>query len=209
MTRDEPPAGAGGRPRDATIDERVLATTRELLLEVGWDDLSVRMVATRAGVGRASLSRRWTSKAELVLHAILGETPDLTPFSGTDLTGWVEWVVRGSHQLFNRRDVNEAVPGLLLALRENDDMRKALWANFSTPAVALFAEHLAADTPARRRRAELNARAVLVMAAGAALFLNTVAVDDDSEALRRRIAELLSTSIGDTPPRRGDDRRPR
>ena len=56
MTRDEHPAGAGGRPRDATIDERVLATTRELLLEVGWDDLSVRMVATRAGVPRATVA---------------------------------------------------------------------------------------------------------------------------------------------------------
>ncbi|BBX71702.1 TetR/AcrR family transcriptional regulator [Mycolicibacterium psychrotolerans] len=200
MTRDERPAAAGGRPRDATIDERVLAATRELLLEVGWDDLSVRMVASRAGVGRASLNRRWNSKAELVLHAILGETPDLTPFSGTDLTGWVEWVVRGSHELFGRRDVSEAVPGLLLALRENDDMRKALWANFSTPAVALFAEHLAADTPARRRRAERDARAVLVMAAGAALFLNTVAGEDDTEALRHRIAELLSTSIRSVPP---------
>ena len=200
MTRDDRPAAAGGRPRDATIDERVLAATRELLLDVGWDDLSVRMVATRAGVGRASLSRRWNSKAELVLHAILGETPDLTPFSGTDLTGWVEWVVRGSHELFSRPDVSEAVPGLLLALRESDALRQAVWANFSTPAVELFAEHLAAGTPARRRRVEQDARAVLVMAAGAALFLSTVAVDDDTEALRHRIAELLSTSIRTAAP---------
>ena len=209
MTPDDRPAGAGGRPRDATIDERVLAATRELLLEVGWDDLSVRMVATRAGVGRASLSRRWNSKAELVLHAILGETPDLTPFSGTDLSGWVEWVVRGSHELFSRRDVSEAVPGLLLALRENDDMRKALWANFSTPAVALFAEHLGADTPARRRRVEQDARAVLVMAAGAALFLTTVGVEDDTAALRHRIAELLSAGIRTTASHGRDDRRSR
>lgn len=108
-----------GRPRDTSIDERVLAATRELLVEVGWDDLSVRLVAARCGVGRSSLSRRWASKAELVLHAILGESPDMSPFSGTDLAGWIEWVVRGSHQLFVRPDVSEAVPGLLLALREN------------------------------------------------------------------------------------------
>lgn len=195
MTDEAGRSGSGGRPRDASIDQRVLSVTRELLMEVGWDDLSVRMVATRAGVGRSSLTRRWNSKAELVLHAILGETPDLSPFSGTDLVGWIEWVVRGSHELFSAPDVREAVPGLLLAMRENDEMRKVLWANFSGPAVQLFTDHLQARTPAQRRRADRDARAVLVMAAGAALFMTTVAVDDDSAALRERIAELLIAGV--------------
>jgi len=195
MTADDRDRAAG-RPRDTSIDERVLSVTRELLTEVGWDDLSVRLVATRAGVGRSSLNRRWSSKADLVLHAILGETPDLSPFSGTDLTGWIEWVVRGSHELFSTPEVSVAVPGLLLALRENDDLRKALWANFSGPAVQLFAEHRAATTRAEKRRVDLDARAVLAMAAGAALFMTTVAIEDDSEALRARIAEMLGTAVG-------------
>lgn len=196
MTEQDRGAHSGGRPRDASIDQRVLSVTRELLLEVGWDELSVRMVAVRAGVGRSSLNRRWSSKAELVLHAILGETPDLSPFSGTDLAGWIEWVVRGSHELYSSSHVREAVPGLLLALRENDEMRKALWANFSGPAVQLFTAHLDARTADEKRRAERDARAVLVMAAGASLFLTTVAVEDDSEGLRERITELLAASVG-------------
>ena len=184
-----------GRPRDASIDDRLLSVTRELLMEVGWDELSMRLVAARAGVGRSSLNRRWSSKAELVLHAILGETPDLTPFSGTDLTGWIEWVVRGSHELFRRADVKAAVPGLLLALQENDELRKALWANFSGPAVRLYAEHMSTTDHAANRRAEIDARAVLAMAAGSALFMTTVAVEDDSETLRARIAELLTIAV--------------
>lgn len=197
MSDDRP--GPGGRPRDASIDERVLAATRELLLEVGWDDLSVRLVAMRAGVGRSSLARRWSSKAELILHAILGETPDLAPFASTDLTGWIEWVVRGSHELFSRPDVRAAVPGLLLALRENDDLRKSLWAEFSGPAVQLFAERTDATTPAQRRRADLDARATLAMAAGAALFMTTVAVEDDTESLRSRISALLTEAVRPRP----------
>ncbi|OBB19161.1 TetR family transcriptional regulator [Mycobacteriaceae bacterium 1482268.1] len=195
MTADGGRGSAGGRPRDTSIDERVLSVTRQLLLEVGWDELSVRLVATRAGVGRSSLNRRWASKAELVLHAILGQTPDLSAFSGTDLDGWIEWVVRGSHELFRRPDVQAAVPGLLLALRENDDLRKTLWSNFSGPAVQLFAEHLRATTFEERQRADDDARAVLSMAAGAALFTTTVAVDDDSETLSTRIAELLTAAV--------------
>ena len=196
MTDDDARGRSAGRPRDTSIDERVLAATRELLMEVGWDELSVRLVAARAGVGRSSLNRRWSSKAELVLHAILGEAPDLSPFSGTDLTGWIQWAVRGSHELFNRPDVRAAVPGLLLALRENDHLRRALWSRFSRPAVQLFAERVDAKTPAERRRANLDARATLAMAAGAALFVTTVAVDDDSNALWDRITQLLTTAVG-------------
>lgn len=200
MTDHDRCASRAGRPRDTSIDERVLAVTRGLLVEVGWDALSMRLVAARAGVGRASLNRRWSSKAELVLHAILGETPDLAPFSGTDLTGWIEWVVRGSHELFSRPDVRAAVPGLLLALRENDGLRRDLWARFSGPAVQLFAEDVRATTPAARRRADGDARAALAMAAGAALFVTTVAVEDDSEQLRDRIAQLLTTAVAASHP---------
>lgn len=200
MTDHDRSARASGRPRDTSIDERVLSVTRDLLVEVGWDGLSMRLVAARTGVGRSSLNRRWSSKAELVLQAILGETPDLAPFSGTDLTGWIDWVVRGSHELFARPDVRAAVPGLLLALGENDDLRRDLWARFSGPAVQLFADDVQATTPAKRRRADVDARATLAMAAGAALFVTTVAVEDDSETLRNRIAQLLITAVATSHP---------
>lgn len=200
MTDHDRSARASGRPRDTSIDERVLSVTRDLLVEVGWDGLSMRLVAARTGVGRSSLNRRWSSKAELVLHAILGETPDLAPFSGTDLTGWIDWVVRGSHELFARPDVRAAVPGLLLALSENDDLRRDLWARFSGPAVQLFADDVQATTPAKRRRADVDARATLAMAAGAALFVTTVAIEDDSETLRNRVAQLLITAVAASHP---------
>jgi AcrR family transcriptional regulator len=180
-----------GRPRDASIDERVLAVTREQLVETGWDELSMRLIATRAGVSRSSLDRRWSSKAELVLHAILGATPDLAPFAGTDRAGWVDWVVRGSRQLFARPEVKAAVPGLLLAMAENGELRSQLWADFSAPAVALFADARVGD----RADAERDARAVIAMAAGAALFTSTVAAEDDSDALHARVAEILVAAV--------------
>jgi hypothetical protein len=61
--------------------------------------------------------------------------------------------------------------------------------------VQLFAEHLNARTPAERRRAEDEARAVLAMAAGAAMFMTTVARDVDSQMLSARITELLTAAV--------------
>ncbi|GAB2994297.1 helix-turn-helix transcriptional regulator [Mycobacterium bourgelatii] len=181
---------SAGRPRDASIDERVLSVTRELLVEVGWDALSMRLIAARCGVSRSSLDRRWSSKAELVLHAILGATPDLAPFAGADRLGWVDWVVRGSQQLFARPEVKAAVPGLLLAMGENDELRRRLWSDFSGPAVALFSGD-SDDTS----DAALDARAVIAMAAGAALFLTTIAVEDDTDALHARVAGFLTDAV--------------
>jgi AcrR family transcriptional regulator len=183
-------AKAAGRPRDASIDARVFTVTRALLVEVGWDDLSMRMIAARSGVSRSSLSRRWESKAELVLHAILGETPDLTPFANTDRLGWIDWVARGSRELYARPEVRAAIPGLLLAMGENEQLRSRLWRSFSGPAVALFTAD--ASDP---EEAERDARALMAMAVGASLFLTTVAVEDDNDALHTQIRRILREAV--------------
>ncbi|BAH51714.1 TetR/AcrR family transcriptional regulator [Rhodococcus opacus] len=169
-----------GRPRDPRIDTDVLAVTRAMLVETGWEHLSMRAIATRSGVSRASITRRWPSKAHLVLDAILGATPDLTPFEGTDREGWIRWVVTGSAELFSRPEVREATPGLLAAIRDHDDLRTALWRGFSGPSTQLFG---GAESS--------TATAVLVLAAGAALFTSLVAVEDDTPELRAKILELL------------------
>jgi AcrR family transcriptional regulator len=191
---------SAGRPRDASIDERALTVARELLVEMGWEGLSMRLIAARSGVSRSSLDRRWPSKAELVLHVILGATPDLTPFAGTDRTGWVDWVARGSRELFTRPEVRAAVPGLLLAMAESPDLRRRIWSEFSGPAVALFVGTQPGDAPdaadaADATDAERDARALLAMGVGAALLLTTVAVEDDTEALHARIVDILTTAV--------------
>ncbi|TXH17268.1 MAG: TetR/AcrR family transcriptional regulator [Mycobacterium sp.] len=182
-----------GRPRDASIDDRVLAATRELLSEVGFQELSMRLVAQRSGVTRASLSRRWPSKAALVIDAVMGTTPDLTPFAGTDVYGWIDFVVRGSRALFNRPDMKAAAPDLSLALLEDKEQGRSLWNRFTGPAIDLFADDVGAQTAEERRSAELDARAVLIMAAGAAMYVSTIAADDDSAELEERMVELLTT----------------
>ena len=153
----------------------------------------MRLVAQRSGVTRASLARRWPSKAALVVDAVMGVTPDLTPFAGTDVYGWIDFVVRGSRALFNRPDMKAAAPDLTLALLEDKTLGRSLWNRFTGPAVELFADDVGAQTAEERRSAELDARAVLIMAAGAAMYVSTIAADDDSTELEERIVELLTT----------------
>ena len=58
-----------GRPRDATVEVRVLGATQDVLIEVGFDQLTIDEVAGRCGMSRATIYRRWNDKTELVVAA--------------------------------------------------------------------------------------------------------------------------------------------
>ncbi|MCP4303389.1 MAG: TetR/AcrR family transcriptional regulator [bacterium] len=59
-----------GRPRDPRIQQSILQATREILDEVGYSRLTIEGVAARAGAGKATVYRWWSTKGELVLEAV-------------------------------------------------------------------------------------------------------------------------------------------
>lgn len=69
-------APRAGRPLDPRRDEAILAAALELLGEVGYDQVSMDAIAGRAGVSKATIYRRWDSKATLVVDAIKSRHKD-------------------------------------------------------------------------------------------------------------------------------------
>ena len=59
-----------GRPRDASVDVRVLRETFDLLAEKGFRGLRIDEVARRAGVPKSTIYRRWSSLVELAVDAV-------------------------------------------------------------------------------------------------------------------------------------------
>jgi AcrR family transcriptional regulator len=59
-----------GRPRDPGTDDRITRAAAELLLQRGFDRTTVDDVAARAGVGKATVYRRWPSKEDLAVAAM-------------------------------------------------------------------------------------------------------------------------------------------
>jgi AcrR family transcriptional regulator len=74
MTTPVAPARSPGRPRDARADDAIIDATLALLVEEGFDRLSMDAVAARAGVGKATIYRRWPSKEALVIDAVARRT---------------------------------------------------------------------------------------------------------------------------------------
>jgi len=60
----------GGRPRDPSRDGVIRAAILRLLAEVGYGALTMDAVASEAGVGKATIYRRWRTKQDLVVDTI-------------------------------------------------------------------------------------------------------------------------------------------
>jgi AcrR family transcriptional regulator len=73
MTTDRKP----GRPRDARVDAAVSEATRAVLAEHGFGGATVEAIAARAGVGKATIYRRWPSREALLLGVMSAEVPAL------------------------------------------------------------------------------------------------------------------------------------
>jgi len=59
-----------GRPRDPQVDTAIRQAALDLLVEEGFARMSMEGVASRAGVGKAAIYRRWDSKTALVVDSI-------------------------------------------------------------------------------------------------------------------------------------------
>lgn len=69
---------------DRSRDPAILDATLAALAENGYDDTNMNDIAARAGVGKAAIYRRWSSKAALIADALVYWRPDLMDDDGAD-----------------------------------------------------------------------------------------------------------------------------
>ncbi|HEV7362230.1 MAG TPA: TetR/AcrR family transcriptional regulator [Mycobacterium sp.] len=90
LTQASPPRRRSEKSRTA-----IVTATRELLLERGFDGLTIEAVAARAGVGKQTIYRWWPSRPALVADVMLEDADkilasvDHTDDLAADLVGWV------------------------------------------------------------------------------------------------------------------------
>lgn len=68
-----------GRPRDERIDEDITTAALDLLSSEGFDRFSVEAVAARAGVAKTTVYRRFPTRNDLIVGALLLLNDDLPP----------------------------------------------------------------------------------------------------------------------------------
>ncbi|WP_367124740.1 TetR/AcrR family transcriptional regulator [Streptomyces phytohabitans] len=68
--------GRGGRPRSEQARDAVLHAVDDLLVEVGYAALTMKGIAERAGVGRQTVYRWWSTKAEILFEACVDDAEE-------------------------------------------------------------------------------------------------------------------------------------
>jgi len=124
----ELPAGASGgqrgRPRSQEADRAILTATLDLLASRGLAAMSIEEIAARAGVGKATIYRRWSSKGLLALDAFVAAFAEQQPLPDTGtlrgdliaaLTAWVRAVTRTS--------MGPMLAGLVAEAQHDEELR--------------------------------------------------------------------------------------
>jgi AcrR family transcriptional regulator len=122
-----PKKNGRGRPRSSQTEKAILRAAGEIVLESGGlAGMTIEGVAERAGVGKASIYRRWPSKGALAFDAVVDgilvtqPTPDTGSLEG-DLARVAEnWV-----RLANVRRGGRAVAHFIAEVQSDPDLAVA------------------------------------------------------------------------------------
>jgi AcrR family transcriptional regulator len=123
------------------VDASIAAAAIDLLREVGYAKLTMGEIARRAGVGKDSLYRRWSSKAALVHEVVFERYPSGytdAPATGS-LLGDVEALTTMLQEANTTPEAAAAIPGLLGELGQDPALEARLREQFYEPMRAGFA----------------------------------------------------------------------
>jgi AcrR family transcriptional regulator len=114
-----------GRPRDGRAHRAILDATLELAGSVGLGGLTMDAVAARAGVSKATIYRRWSSKESLVLDAWMACFSDDTIPDMGRLEDDLVVVLGGLRDNLSKGLLARVLPQMVAASQTNEDLAAA------------------------------------------------------------------------------------
>ncbi|WP_433348175.1 TetR/AcrR family transcriptional regulator [Microtetraspora malaysiensis] len=173
MTRQmaEGAARAAGRPRSEKAEKSIIEATLEMIGEgIAVSELSIEGIASRAGVGKTTIYRRWSNKEDLVVDALATLKPPLPPLRGDsvrdDLVAYLKVIQDESRHSRTRCIMNIAM--------SDSDRHPRLAARFDELAIqprrAVMAEVLRRGVERGELRPDLDVEMAMAILTGAMLW---------------------------------------
>ena len=108
-----------------------MRATAELLVEIGYPNLTLAAVAERAGTTKTALYRRWSSKAELVHEAAFPTAPTALATPAGDFPADVRAMLAATRDVFTSPVVRAALPGLIADMSADAELNARVMARFT------------------------------------------------------------------------------
>jgi AcrR family transcriptional regulator len=128
-----------GRKRDASRDGAILHATLAVLAETGYERMTTDMVAARAKTSKATMYRRWPSKAELVVEAVESLRDD--PITAAPDTGTLRGDLAALIQTFQSPSTArkfQIMAGLLSILPRDPDLARVVQRRIVQPGTGVM-----------------------------------------------------------------------
>jgi AcrR family transcriptional regulator len=185
-----------GRPRSPEAHAAILRAALELALAGGFRGLSMEAIAARAGVGKATIYRRWKSKEALFVEAVqqLARTPEI-PETGT-VRGDLEAVVAATLGRM-AREAFRIIPRLLADAADDPRLLAAMQEALLSPRRAALGEILRRGVARGELRADLDVELVTEIVFGTTVASVLMSGGDTSALpeLPLRVFDTLAAGI--------------
>jgi AcrR family transcriptional regulator len=121
-----PDSAKRGRPRSQQVEQSILRAAADLLAERGLASMTIEDVAARAGVGKASIYRRWSTKGALALDAFLVDFLGSQPPPDTgSLTGDLTAALRAWVRVARGTPTGRALVGIVAEAQHDPELAEA------------------------------------------------------------------------------------
>ncbi|MDG4664406.1 TetR/AcrR family transcriptional regulator [Mycobacterium sp. 236(2023)] len=182
-----------GRPRDERLDDVIVSAAIAEVGAKGWTGATIEGIAARAGVGRATIYRRWSSKTELFHYAASSITqPVEVPETGS-LSEDLFAAVLPIADMLARPDLDALLPALLVEAATDGSIRDTL----RTFATRSRQQAVAAVERARQAgeiASSTDADALVQMVAGGLLYRRLLLGEAvDASAVRTLIGQATQS----------------
>lgn len=187
---------SAGRPRDPRIEEAVLAATRDLLAEHGYDGATIEAIAKAAGVSRPAIYRRWPTRAHVVFDAAF-PVPDDGPVlaRGDDPEADLRAVVRGALDLWAQPAQAAASAGIVAEWRTHPELRERMVSRLDAVARSEFRALVEDGVAAGVFRAGVDPDAVFALIAAHTFFAVHVRNRTDGDAVEAELLDVLLAGL--------------
>jgi AcrR family transcriptional regulator len=191
-----PPSRSAGRPRDPSVDQLILETTLRMLVERGYDAMSIEGIAAAAGVGKTTIYRRYRDKRELVVDALssLAASAEAPPDLG-DTRAELRAFLIGTFGVLRGSGVGFPMIGTLLVRERTDpELMERFRTEVIRPRMGLAVEILRRGIVRGDIRSDVQPELVTQLLAGS-LFARHISGGAEDEAWMDQVLETVWRGI--------------
>lgn len=183
-----------GRPRSARADEAIIDAVLDLLAEgTPAKALSIEAVAARAGVGKATIYRRWSNKESLIVDAVASMKGDPSVLPGTSLREDLLALLRPVGQPNSTR-TGQIMPCLLSEIQRSPELN-SIWQKITEPRRELLKATLGRGIESGELRPDLDLEITAAMLVGPLVARNVLLWNpqlDIGEMMERLVDAVLA-----------------